>query len=154
MSIWFFINAIVFFYVMVKVFSGAFGIHIILGGLGITLILYNWTRHAVFSTIRSNISRKRKIKYAKLSKKLLPIHKYTGSSALVVLIIHAGYVLYYFGWQSMNPKMLSGLLAITVLSFVVLFGWLRFIRTTYNRRMIHLILGYCLFVSVVLHIIL
>src|SRR5699024_11743049 len=70
--------------------------------------------------ICSNISRKRKIKYAQLSKKVLPIHKYTGSSALVVLIVHASYVLYYFGWQSMNPKMLSGLLAIVVLSFVVL----------------------------------
>lgn len=154
MSIWFFLNAIVFFYAMVKIFTSSFGLHIIFGGIGITLILYNWTRHAVFSTIRANISRKRKIKYAKLSKKFLPIHKYTGTGALIILIIHAAYVLYYFGWQSMNQKMLSGLLAIIVLTAMVIVGWMRFIRTTYNRRMVHLILGYCLFTAVLLHIIL
>lgn len=152
MSMWFFVNAFVFIFALWKVFSSSLGIHIILGGFGATFILYNWTRHAVFSTIRSNISRKRKIQFAKLSKKVLPFHKYTGTVALMFIIGHASVVLYYFGWQGTNIKMLSGLLTLIILIAMVLVGWLRFIRTTYRRRMIHLYLGYCLFFSVVIHL--
>lgn len=76
MNRWFFINLAVLVYALTKIIMTYSGVHMVLGGLGLCLILYNWTRHAVFSTIRSkNISRKRKITYANLSKKVLPIHK-------------------------------------------------------------------------------
>lgn|SRR5690625_1202544 len=153
MSKWFFINFAVLLFALWKITTGHIGIHIIFGGLGLMLILYNWTRHAVFSTIRSNISRNRKIKYATISKRLLPLHKYTGTTALFLTLIHAALVVYYFGWQGTNMKMITGLLTVIILTLVVIVGWMRFIRTTYKRRMTHLILGFCLFGSVLLHLI-
>ncbi|MFD2132771.1 hypothetical protein ACFSKI_16315 [Pseudogracilibacillus auburnensis] len=153
MSKWFFINLAVFIFALWKMSTGHLGVHILFGGFGLLFILYNWTRHAVFSTIRSNISRKRKIKYAKLSKKVLPIHKWTGTTALILILFHIFFVIHYFGFQVTNVKMVSGLLAVITLSLVVITGWMRFIKTTYKRRMIHLTLGFCLFTFVLLHLI-
>lgn len=153
MSIWFFINAIIFIFVIWKV-SGHIAIQSLVGLIGLTLILYNWTRHAVFSTIRSNISRERKIKFAQLSKKLLPIHKWTGTSALIFIIIHATIVFYFFGFSTSNLKMISGMLAIVALFGVVIFGWLRHIRTTVLRRYIHWGFAYTLIFLVIWHVIL
>lgn len=153
MSIWFFINVLIFIFVLWKVMDNIV-IHTLVGLIGVILILYNWTRHAVFSTIRSKISRKRKIKFAQLSKKLLPIHKWTGTTALVVIIIHASIVLYYFGISSINIKMFTGMLAILALIGVVTFGWLRHMRTTVARRYIHWSLAYTLIFLVILHVIL
>src|SRR5699024_4878822 len=108
--------------------------HRILGGLGVLFILYNWTRHAVFSTIRSNISRERKIKFANISKKALPFHKWTGTTALILILFHAITVLQYFPFDLSNRKVLSGTFALIVLISLVTFGWLRHIRTTVHRR--------------------
>lgn len=154
MSKWFLINAFVLMYALWNVFTGYIGIHIIFGGLGLLFVLYNWTRHAVFSTIRSNISRTRKIKYAKLSKRVLPYHKWTGSTALLLIMIHGGLVLHRFGLPLTNLKLISGLLASCMLAAVVFFGWLRWYRTTLKRRYIHLTLAYCLFGLVLLHLVL
>lgn len=147
-------NAFVLLFAFWKVFSNYISVHILFGALGLLFFLYNWTRHAVFSTIRSNISRTRKIKYANLSKLVLPFHKWTGSTAFVFIIIHGVLGLQRFGLQLSNWKVVSGLVAGLVLVSVVGFGWLRWYRTTVKRRYIHLILGYCLFILVVLHLVL
>lgn len=154
MSIWFLINLIVILFAFWKISTGYVGLPVIFGGLGLMFVLYNWTRHAVFSTIRSNISRTRKIKYATISKKLLPLHKYTGTTALILLVVHAILIIRAYGFSFFNLKMLSGLVTIIVLTLVVITGWLRYIRTTYRRRMVHLILGFCLFGLLLLHVIL
>ncbi len=154
MSKWFFINLCLLLFAIWKISTGHLSIHIVFGALGLFFFLYNWTRHAVFSTIRSNISRKRKIKYATLSKKVLPLHKYTGSAALIFIIIHATLVISLFGFQLTNVKLLSGLLAGTTLLLLVIAGWIRWWRTTYTIRIIHLSLGFILFALVLLHIIL
>src|SRR5699024_8088660 len=142
MSKWFFINTMIFILVIWKVTSGQVTSHRIIGGLGMLFILYNWTRHAVFSTIRSNISRERKIKFAQLSKKALPFHKWTGTSALILILLHLGLVLGYFPLQIHNPKIVTGIIALFILINLVLFGWLRHIRTTVKRRYIHWTLAY------------
>ena len=152
-SIWFFINAFVLIFALWKVLSSYLGVHIVFGALGLLFVLYNWTRHAVFSTIRSNISRRRKIKFANLSKFVLPFHKWTGSTALILIIIHGTLVFQRFSFEWSNWKIISGLVAGSILVAVVGFGWLRWYRTTVNRRYIHLILGYCLFVLIVVHLV-
>jgi len=154
MSKWFFINLGFFLFALWKISTGHLGIHIVFGAFGLFLFLYNWTRHAVFSTIRSSISRKRKIKYAKLSKKVLPFHKYTGSLALLLIIVHASLVVSIFGMELHNFKMLSGFLASLTLLALVTSGWIRWYRTTYLIRIIHLSLGFLLFALVVLHVVL
>lgn len=152
MSIWFFINLAVVLFTVWKVSTGYLSLPIVFGVLGLLFVLYNWTRHAVFSTIRSNITRQRKIKYAQFSKKVLPLHKYTGSLALLLIMIHGVLVLRSFGFSLENWKILSGLVAGTTLTAVVFFGWLRWYRTTVKRRYIHLILAFCLFGFVLLHL--
>lgn len=154
MSIWFLINGVVLVFALWKISTGYIGVHIIFGGLGLVFVLYNWTRHAVFSTIRSNISRKRKIKYANLSKRVLPLHKWTGSTALLLIILHGIFVVQRFSLDFTNWKILSGFIASCMLAGVVFFGWLRWYRTTVKRRYIHLTLAYCLFALVLLHLVL
>ncbi|HZW68072.1 MAG TPA: hypothetical protein VFF20_05665 [Pseudogracilibacillus sp.] len=152
MSKWFFINTMIFILVIWKVTSGQVTSHRIIGGLGMLFILYNWTRHAVFSTIRSNISRERKIKFAQLSKKALPFHKWTGTSALILILLHLGLVLGYFPLQIHNPKIVTGIIALFILINLVLFGWLRHIRTTVKRRYIHWTLAYLIIFASLVHI--
>lgn len=137
---------------MWKVSTGVMMPHTIFGGAGILFILYNWMRHAVFTTIRSNISRQRKIKLANISKRLLPFHKWTGSIALILISCHILFVLRYFPLQMANIKMMSGLLAFVALVGVVTFGWLRYIRTTVARRYIHWTFAYAVIILAVIHL--
>lgn len=152
MSKWFYINFIFLLFVIWKVTSHQIILHTFLGGLGMLFILYNWTRQAMFATLRSNISRKRKIKFARLSKKALPFHKWTGSTALVIIALHVKFVLHYFPYQLNNPKIASGSLALLTLCGVVLFGWLRFIRTTVIRRYVHWTLAYLVIIFALIHL--
>ncbi|HLS23536.1 MAG TPA: hypothetical protein VK037_06420 [Pseudogracilibacillus sp.] len=152
MSVWFIVNFIIFLFVVIKVSEGNLMPHTIVGGLGMLFILYNWTRHAVFTTIRSSIPRERKIIFAKLSKKVLPLHKWTGTSALIIICIHFILVLRYFPFELQNIKMITGLIALTCLIGVVIFGWLRHFRTTVARRYIHWTFAYLVILSTVIHI--
>jgi hypothetical protein len=152
MSKWFFLNGVVLVFALYHIVVGYNGFHMVLGGLGVLFILYNWTRHAMFATIRSNISRERKIKFARISKKALPFHKWTGTSALIIVLFHAMLVYKRYGFHLNFPKMTSGLLASGILTCVVLTGWQRWYRTTVNRRFVHWTLGFILFGCVVLHV--
>lgn len=152
MSKWFLINLIIFIIIMWKVSTGTIMIHTLLGAIGMLFILYNWMRHAVFTTIRSHISRKRKIKFAAISKKLLPFHKWTGSTALVIILLHVSFVLRHFPFQIHNLKMVSGLFAFIALVGVVTFGWLRHVRTTVARRYIHWTFAYAVIILAVIHV--
>src|SRR5690625_2766043 len=104
MSIWFFINLAVFIIALWKISSGQITSYIVLGGFRLVFIRHDCTRHAVLSAVRADISRKRKIKYAILSKKAFPIHKYAGSAALLFVIVHASLIMHYFGLQLTNMK--------------------------------------------------
>lgn len=152
MSNWFYINFIILIFVIWKVSSGPLVSYTILGGLGMMFILYNWTRQAMFATLRSNISRQRKIKYAMMAKKALPFHKWTGSIALVIIVLHLTFVLQYFPFQLNNPKIMSGLFALLALCGVVLFGWLRYLRTTVVRRYVHWTFAYLVILFAILHL--
>lgn len=154
MNKWFFINVIFLMFTWIKIITFYHGIHAIIGGTALTLILYNWTRHAVFSTIRSpNVSRQRKISLATLSKRVLPFHKWTGSLALVIALIHIVFVLQSYGLQIRQFKQASGLLSVSTLILLVLFGWLRWYKTTVRRRYIHWTLGYIIICIIFLHVI-
>lgn len=152
MSRWFYINAVLVLFVCWKVGSSSMASFTLLGGIGMLFILYNWTRQAMFATIRSNISREKKVIFAQISKKALPFHKWTGSTALVLILLHVFTVLQYFPFQLQNLKMLSGLFALLSLSGVVLFGWLRHIQTTVIRRYVHWTFAYLVIIFATLHL--
>src|SRR5690625_4200349 len=99
MNRWFFFNFGLLFLAFWNIGQKNFFIHwqtpLFLGIIGLLFILFNWTRHAMYSTIRETSDRQRKIKYAKLSKKAIRIHKWTGTTALLFAIAHG-----FSSWQS------------------------------------------------------
>ncbi|WP_164667867.1 hypothetical protein [Virgibacillus doumboii] len=156
MSKWFYFNLVLLVFAIWKIADHTpIPLHILFGALGLFLVLFNWTRHAVFSTIRNTSDRKKKIKLANISKKIVPFHRYIGTTALILIIIHAMLVIDRFGgfyWQ--NIKMISGLLTGLVLIGMVTSGWLRLIWPTVRKRMIHIWLGITLFFLIAIHLIL
>ena len=150
MRYWVFFNSIVFIYAswhVLQHFS-----HILFGFLGLLFFLFNWTRHAVFSTIRTSSNRPAKIRWVNLSKVIRPYHRWIGTSALVMIIIHAVLIIQRYGIYWTSTKMLSGLFALTTLIAVVLSGWYRLVKPSGWIRRLHLRLGLLLFVLIVLHL--
>lgn len=127
-------------------------VHVWIGFLALVLFLSNWTRHAMFSTLRSSIDRKRKIKYANLSKRVLPYHKWVGTAALLAVIIHLTFVMRVYSFQLANLKMLSGLIALMALFLMVLSGWLRLYWPSPLKRVTHLRVGLSLFFLILCHL--
>lgn len=153
MNKWFLINPIILCFAWIKIIVNDHGIHTMIGGIALTFILYNWTRHAVFSTIRSpKVPRKRKINFAKLSKRALPIHKWTGSIALIFAVFHMILIFRIYGIQLDQFKLLSGFLSIVILILLVLFGWLRWYKTTVRRRYTHWVLAFLIIFAAIIHI--
>lgn len=151
MNKWIYINILILIYAITLVSYSFHGYAQVLGLLGLFIILYNWSRHAIFSMIRSNIPRTQKIKYAQLSKKVLPYHKWTGSLAWLIIFIHGVFVIQNYGWWIQSPKFLLGLIAFLILSLQVFSGWLRWYRTTVKRRYLHWINAFVLIFVIVLH---
>ncbi|MEK4801627.1 hypothetical protein MHI02_08810 [Oceanobacillus sp. FSL K6-0118] len=156
MSKWFYWNTALLVIVIVRVVTyfsfPKLTLPIIFGLIGFLFFLFNWTRNAVFSTIRNVDDRKTKIKLANLSKKVMPFHRYTGTIALVIIIIHVFFIGYWYGFSFTNIKMIFGLLALINLIFMVMTGWWRLMKPTGKLRRIHLRLGISLFFLITLHV--
>ncbi|WP_068672604.1 hypothetical protein [Oceanobacillus sp. Castelsardo] len=156
MSKWFYWNTALFFMVIVQVVTHftfpTLSLPIIFGFIGFLFFLFNWTRNAVFSTIRNIDNRKTKIKLANLSKKVMPFHRYTGTTALVFIMMHVFFIVNWYGFSFNNIKMIFGLLAFINLIFMVLTGWWRLVKPTGKLRRIHLRLGISLFILITLHV--
>src|SRR5690625_1392906 len=152
MNKWFYFNFILMMFAIWKIATSSLLPHIIFGGIGLFLILFNWTRHAVFSTLRSPIARQKKIKYANLSKRILPFHKWIGTTALIMIIIHATLVVSQFGLDVTNLKMVIGLIGGFTLLGIVLTGWMRLYKPTIRKRLSHLWLGLTIFFIMILHL--
>lgn len=154
MNIWYILNSLLLVYASYKFASSPITTAKIFGLLGLFFLMYNWTRHAIFKSIREAKERRIKIKFAKLSKRKLPLHKWTGSLALVLIIFHGVLILKDYGLLLENKKLVAGLISGSVLLLLVASGWLRFIKTTPVRRYVHWGLGFLIFFSVLLHILL
>lgn len=154
MSKWFYINFIIIIITIWKFLTSPISTIHILGFIGFALFMFNWMRHAMFSTIRSKIPRKKKLIFAKFSKKAMPFHRWIGTVALIIIFLHAYTVIKLYGFQPNNYKMTFGLMALIIMIFVVIFGWIRQLRTTVRRRILHLSFAFTLFYIVIIHIIL
>lgn len=156
MSNWFYLNAILLSMVLFQIvthFSFPTLSHPTLFGLiGFIFFLFNWTRNAVFSTIRNHPNRQMKIKLANLSKIIMPYHRWTGTLALVFIILHVFFIINWYGFSWQNMKMIFGLIALINLLCLVATGWWRLIKPTKSLRKVHLGLGLSLFIFVTLHV--
>lgn len=153
MSTWLYINLLFVIIIVIKL-SGSLEqlpAHIGFGLGGLMLAVFNWTRHAVFSTIRNSNDRKKKIRLANISKKILPYHRWTGTAALLLIGFHAYFVLEVYGFPLANQKVLSGLAAGIVLTVMVITGWMRLFFPSVRKRWVHLSTGFVLFFFLVLH---
>ncbi|WP_163971892.1 hypothetical protein [Oceanobacillus halotolerans] len=158
MSKWFYANivlvGIAIWHVISKSSFSGVPIHLLAGLLGALFVLFNWTRQAVFSTIRNTPDRNVKIKLASLSKKIVPYHRWVGTLALVIIIIHAILVIHLYGFYWENPTFLSGFVTGIALVGMVTTGWLRLIKPSVKKRRAHIYFGMALFFLLAIHIIL
>ncbi|MFD2046490.1 hypothetical protein ACFSTA_19300 [Ornithinibacillus salinisoli] len=156
MNKWFYFNSTVLLIAVWQVFHlfPTIPIHIVIGFIGVVFILFNWTRHAVFSTIRNTSDRNRKIRLANMSKKILPFHRWIGTTALFIIIIHAILVIDIYGLYWRNAKYVSGFVTGLILIGMVTTGWMRLLRPTGRKRKAHIYFGLALFFFVTIHVML
>src|SRR5699024_12491688 len=88
------------------------------------------------------------------AKKVIPYHRWIGTTALFIVIIHASKVISTFGFSLQNMKVLSGTLTGLILIGMVTSGWLRLIWPSKRKRMTHIYLGLTMFFLIVIHILL
>src|SRR5690625_7139431 len=121
MNKWFYFNLLLILFVLYKVIFGSHLLVSFIVGLGLLFVLFNWTRHAMFSTIRSDISRIKKIKYVKLSKRVLPIHKRSGMSSFIYYFTNAFFILYFYCLHYCIIYFFCELFCIILFNFSVIF---------------------------------
>lgn len=154
MSFWFIINFLIIIYAIISFIIGYKTLALLFGLLALFFFMFNWTRHAMFASIRANIPRKRKVKLAQYSKKAMPFHKWTGTIAVIIALIHGIMMIKTYGFQMTSYKMMFGFMALVIMLLVVLSGWWRQMRTTARKRLIHLSLAFTLLYLIVIHILL
>lgn len=158
MNRWFYVNFSLLGLALWNVVRKNLFIHwqipILLGIISLLFVLFNWTRHAMYSTIREATDRQRKIKYATLSKKAIRIHKWTGTTALLFAIAHGISSWRTYKFTTYEIKMTVGFLALLLLLSVVIAGWLRHFWPTVKKRYWHLYLAMTMIFLVIIHVLL
>ncbi|HIV82839.1 MAG TPA: hypothetical protein H9994_09010 [Candidatus Salinicoccus merdavium] len=157
MSIWFLLNGALLIWALWNVIESlavhTAYYHFLLGFAGFLFFIFNWTRNAVFATIRGTKDRQKKIRLAKISKKVMPYHRWTGTLSIVFILLHGAAVLYLYNFDLTNMKILTGLPAALTMLALVLSGWYSLlIRHDLMTRNLHRRLGLSLFILVVLHL--
>ncbi|CAM4256727.1 hypothetical protein [Lacicoccus alkaliphilus] len=157
MSIWFLLNGALVIWAAWNVVQSlavhSVHHHILLGFAGFLLFIFNWTRNAVFATIRKVDDRAVKIKLARFSKKIMPYHRWIGTLSFVLIALHALTVIHLYGFNPGSMKILTGLLASVNLFILVLSGWYsQLIRHNLKSRRVHIGLGISMFILTALHL--
>lgn len=157
MSVWFLLNAALLIWAVWNVSAGlseTVYAHILLGFTGFLFFIFNWTRNAFFATIRNVESRQTKVRLAGISKRIRPYHRWTGTTALVIIILHAVSVISLYSFDLTNMKILTGFLASINLLILVLSGWYRLLfDSSLKIRKLHIRLGISMFCLTVMHFI-
>ncbi|MBP1969910.1 putative ferric reductase [Virgibacillus natechei] len=83
----------------------------------------------------------------------MPFHRWIGTAALLLIMMHAWLTINRYGFYWQNGKMISGLLTGIALIGMVVTGWMRLMKPSGKLRIIHLRLGMILFFLIVIHII-
>lgn len=156
MNYWFYINLTTFLLAILFFLWGLPKTSVIilaslLGMIGLLFILFNWNMHAIFSKIRTTKNRNDRIKIAKHARKIMPFHMIIGIFGLILISGHA--LLIFLNYQVfINSKVLTGVFAFIGLIVVSVSGYLRRVKASRLRRLIHLYSSFILFVLIVFHL--
>jgi uncharacterized membrane protein len=157
MSIWFFLNGALLIWaawnISQRLAVQSVHHHILLGFAGFLFFIFNWTRNAVFATIRNVDDRAVKVGLARFSKKIMPYHRWIGTLSFILISFHGLAVIHLYGFNPDSMKFLTGLLATVNLFILVLSGWYSLlIRHNLQSRRLHIGLGFSMFILTALHL--
>jgi hypothetical protein len=125
----------------------------LLAQMAIILFLVNINMYFIFLVIRKSSVRKVKIRLAKFSRVMMKWHISIAITATTIIIGHATINLYeiapVIGYA--NLKLVSGYLAILVLSVTLTAGYLRHKKSSGFRRKFHLLTAMTFFIVFIIH---
>ena len=125
----------------------------LLAQMAMFLFLVNINMYFVFLVIRRSSVRQVKIRLAKFSRIMMKWHIKIAISATTIIFGHAAINLYeiapVIGYS--NFKLVSGYLAIAVLSLTLAAGYLRHKKASGFRRKFHLITAMAFFIFFLIH---
>jgi len=125
----------------------------LLAQIGVILFLVNINMYFIFLVIRKTSIRKIKIRLAKFSRYLMKWHIKIALLGTAVIVGHASINLYEFGRLIgfNHLKLLSGYLAISLLSITLFAGYLRHKKATGFRKKFHRIAAMSFLIAFLLH---
>jgi hypothetical protein len=125
----------------------------LLAQIAVILFIVNINMYFIFLVIRKTSLRKVKVRLAKFSRVLMRWHIHVAVFGTSVIIGHAAINLYELG-QVLgfgHLKLVSGYLALAILSFTLFAGYLRHKKSSGFRRKFHLNAAMVFLVAFVLH---
>ncbi|MDP4084760.1 MAG: hypothetical protein Q8934_09120 [Bacillota bacterium] len=124
-----------------------------LAQIAIILFFINVNMYFIFLVIRKTSIRKVKIHLAKFSRIMMKWHIKIGVIATIIIIGHASINLFQVGpvVGFTHPKLVTGYLAILLLSVTLFAGYLRHKRASGFRRKFHLVSAFVFLAAFLLH---
>lgn len=108
-----------------------------LGYTAFILIVFNAGFYVLFRLVRKSKNRKRQIRYARIAKMLMRVHRKTALAAAVFAAGHSSLALYRYGVNTESLTQLSGILAMLALIVLLSTGWIRNQKATGRRKRSH-----------------
>ncbi|WP_010282922.1 hypothetical protein [Bacillus timonensis] len=107
--------------------------------IAIILFLVNVNMYFIFLVIRRTKVRKMKITLAKISRQMMKSHIKIAVVGTILIVFHGGTMLVKLGEVIgyLNPKIMSGILAILCLAVTLFAGYLRHKKSSGFRRKFH-----------------
>jgi hypothetical protein len=116
------------------------------------LVLLNLNMYFIFLIIRKSKKRKVKLTLAKVSRKVMKLHVPIAITAASFIILHIIFIVFSIPFDLTNPKLLTGLFAVTGLFFTLLAGYMRSKKASGTRRKSHILAAFAFFVLALVHI--
>ncbi|WP_099353642.1 hypothetical protein [Fredinandcohnia onubensis] len=143
--IWIFLNAllVISMFIYIWIFRSHDSQIVTLGQvfaqIAIILFVVNVNMYFIFLVIRRTKVRKLKIALAKMSRSMMKSHVKLAIIGTILIVFHGGIMLVKLGELIgyINPKMISGILAILILAITLFAGYLRHKKSSGFRRKFH-----------------
>ncbi len=122
--------------------------------IAIILFIINVNMYFIFLVIRRTKVRKFKITLAKMSRQMMKSHIKLAIIGTILIVFHGGIMLVKLGELIgyVNPKMISGMLAILFLAITLFAGYLRHKKSSGFRRKFHYTSSFIFTILFLVHI--